>query len=52
MDKTTAHQLAEEFSGIENENATVVEMGNDSYRVELTSDVTVIVNNNGECERI
>jgi len=49
MDRTTAHEIAEEFAGIINQDATITEYEDGSYKVELSSDVAVMVDSNGDC---
>jgi len=49
MDKTMAHELAEEFAGIENPDATITDHET-WWLVELTSDVSVVVQaDDGTC---
>ena len=53
MDRTTAHELAEEFAGYTNENADIRNIQDDSesvYQVELTPDIVVIVHGDGSCD--
>jgi hypothetical protein len=52
MDKTLAHELAEEFAGVENEDASVTRSEDGSFIVELTSDIRVYVSPDEVCEYI
>jgi len=49
MTKTEAHEIAEQFTNIQSDDATVIEMSDGSYIVDLSSDVTVSVNADGSC---
>jgi hypothetical protein len=48
MDLTLIHELAEQFSGIENPDATITDLDG-HWLVELTSDVSVIVEADETC---
>lgn len=50
MDKTEAHELAEQHTGIQNDDAFVIEQSDGIFKVELSSDVVVYVNSDGDCE--
>jgi hypothetical protein len=50
MNKTEAHEIAEQYAGYRNENATVTEQREGIFKVELSSDITVYVNSDGDCE--
>jgi len=53
MDMTKIHELAEEFSGVHNPDATLTEIydpvhGTSVWKVELSSDITVYVDGDTE----
>jgi hypothetical protein len=51
MDKTQAHEAAEQYAGIENDDAEVIEQADGTFKVVLSSDVVVYVTIDGNCEQ-